>query len=140
MSVVSGWSEERGQELVEFALVLPIVLLLLLAIVDFGLVIFRYDTVANVGREVARYGVVHQDQTEIDAYIANNVQRWTAGMDPSALQITYVLTPSTDSPVGLGTVRVEVAYQHRLLTGPVVQVVSGSPNLELRTVTTMYTE
>ena len=36
---------ERGQDLVEYALVFPLVLTLMLGIVEFGRVIFTYDTI-----------------------------------------------------------------------------------------------
>ncbi len=50
---------EKGQDLVEYALVLPVLMLLLLGIVEFGLAIWHYDTLANAGREVARCGIIY---------------------------------------------------------------------------------
>ena len=46
----------RGQSVVEFALVLPIFLALLLTAVDFGRLFFTYIQVSNVAREAAAYG------------------------------------------------------------------------------------
>ncbi len=46
----------RGQSLVEFALVLPIFLVLLLMAVDFGRLFFTYIQVSNAAREAAAYG------------------------------------------------------------------------------------
>ena len=48
----------EGQALVEFALVVPLLLLLLLAIVGYGLALFRTLNVANAARSAVRYGVV----------------------------------------------------------------------------------
>ena len=47
-------SSERGAELVEFALVLPLLLLLVLGIVDFGFLFQRFEVVTNAAREGAR--------------------------------------------------------------------------------------
>ena len=49
---------ERGQALVEFALVLPIFLILVLGIVDFGWALRSWITVTNSAREGARMGAV----------------------------------------------------------------------------------
>lgn len=48
-----------GQALVEFALVFPIFLLLLFAIIVFGLYMFYNQQVSNAAREAARYAAVH---------------------------------------------------------------------------------
>src|SRR5438045_8465064 len=45
---------DRGAEIVEFALVLPLLLLLGLGICDFGLMFQRYEVVTNAAREGAR--------------------------------------------------------------------------------------
>src|SRR5688572_16886512 len=52
------WSSARGAELIEFALVLPLMLLLLLGTVDFGLLFQRYHVVTNAAREGARVAVL----------------------------------------------------------------------------------
>ena len=49
-----------GQGLVEFAVVLPVILLLFLAIFDFGRAVFAFNTVANAAREGARVAAVDQ--------------------------------------------------------------------------------
>lgn len=50
---------ERGQALVEFALVVPIFLLLLISIFDLGHVVWANDTLSNAAREAARFAIVH---------------------------------------------------------------------------------
>jgi Flp pilus assembly protein TadG len=53
----------RGQSLVEFALALPIILLLFMGIFDFGRAIFAYNTVSNAARDGARVAIVDQRTT-----------------------------------------------------------------------------
>ena len=49
----------RGQALVEFALVLPIFLVMLLAVFDLGRMIYMYNGVAEAARELARVTSVY---------------------------------------------------------------------------------
>ncbi len=49
---------QHGQDIAEMALILPVFLLLLLGIIEFGIILFTYNTVASTAREGARYGVI----------------------------------------------------------------------------------
>jgi len=51
-------TRERGQALIEFAMVIPILLILAFAIIDFGWAMRDYVTLTNAAREGARLGVV----------------------------------------------------------------------------------
>jgi Flp pilus assembly protein TadG len=55
----------RGQGLVEFALVFPLFILLVMAIVDLGLSVFAYNSITNAAREGARLAIVNQDVTKV---------------------------------------------------------------------------
>ena len=57
----------RGQSLVEFSLVIPIFLLLLIAVFDLGRGVFAYNTLTNAAREGARMAIVNQDTATIIA-------------------------------------------------------------------------
>lgn len=52
------WSDESGAELIEFALALPLLLLVGLGVLDFGRLFQRYEVVTNAAREGARVGVL----------------------------------------------------------------------------------
>jgi hypothetical protein len=49
----------RGQALVEFALILPIFIMLLVGMFDLGHVVWANDSLATAAREGARFAVVH---------------------------------------------------------------------------------
>jgi hypothetical protein len=49
--------QQRGQGIVEFAIVLPVVLLLVFGIIELGFLIFSYSSVNSASREAARYGI-----------------------------------------------------------------------------------
>jgi hypothetical protein len=48
-----------GQALVEFALIIPIFLVLLMGIFDFGRVVWAQNSLASAAREGARFAIVH---------------------------------------------------------------------------------
>lgn len=52
-----------GQAIVEFALVAPIFLLMLFAIIEFGRYIYTVQILNNAAREGARYAIVHGSQS-----------------------------------------------------------------------------
>lgn len=58
-------SEQRGEALVEFALLAPVVILLLLAMVDFGRVFDAWLVTTNAAREGARYAAVYSTKDYI---------------------------------------------------------------------------
>jgi Flp pilus assembly protein TadG len=56
---MSKHDKSRGQAMVEFALVIPVFLLLMVGLFDFGRVIWVNDTLSTAAREAARYAIVH---------------------------------------------------------------------------------
>jgi len=63
-------SPRRGQALVEFALALPVLILILVAVFDVGRAVFLYNSLTNAAREGARLAIVNQDKS----LVANRVQ------------------------------------------------------------------
>jgi TadE-like protein len=57
--LVHRGSRSRGQGLVEFALVLPVFMVILIGMVDLGRAIWANNSVANAAREAARFAAVH---------------------------------------------------------------------------------
>jgi Flp pilus assembly protein TadG len=59
--MASNNEKDRAQGMVEFALVLPILLLLMFGIIEFGRLLFMYVSVSSASREAARYGAAVGD-------------------------------------------------------------------------------
>jgi TadE-like protein len=59
-------SSRRGQSLVEFALVFPLAIILLMAVFDVGRAVFAYNGLTNAAREGARLAIVNQDEALIE--------------------------------------------------------------------------
>lgn len=48
-----------GQNMVEYVLILPFMLFIIIAIIDMGRLMFHYSTITNISRETARYASVN---------------------------------------------------------------------------------
>ena len=86
----------NGQSLVEFALVLPLLVILTFGIIEFGLILFDKAVITNASREGARVGIVAQDRSNIaliKTQIENTVRNYaeahliTFGNRATALQV-----------------------------------------------------
>jgi hypothetical protein len=64
---------QRSQALIEFALVSPVLLLLLFGVVDLGRAIFYYDTINHAAREGARVAVRASNQLPTNTDVLNAV-------------------------------------------------------------------
>ncbi len=64
------WKNEKGQSIVEFAIILPILILLLSAIIDFGWLYNGVIATNNAVREAARYTSIHIYDSSIDDDLA----------------------------------------------------------------------
>jgi Flp pilus assembly protein TadG len=106
---------ERGQSLVEAAVILPILLLLVAAVVDFGRAFDTYIVLTNAAREGARFGSLANPLTESeikDLVYDDVVGSGTNITDLSSFQKDdIVLQASTD------VVTVTVAYNMDLWFG-----------------------
>jgi Flp pilus assembly protein TadG len=64
----------RGQGLVEFALVFPVIALLLFGVLDLGRAVFAYNTIANAARQGARVAIVNQILISPDCAVSKPVE------------------------------------------------------------------
>lgn len=55
MKPVTGRQTQQGVAMVEFAIALPLLLLLLLGVAEFGRMLFHYNSLLQASREAARY-------------------------------------------------------------------------------------
>ena len=120
---------EDGQELVEYAFVFPLLFLLLFGMLEIGLIVHSYSTIANGAREGARYGIIHPDDAE---GIAAAARALTTGLDDEAIQVT-------SSRVG-DSIRVEVNYPVQLIAGAIIEAFGVGSTIHLRAVSMMPIE
>lgn len=114
----------RGQSLVEFAVVLPIFLLILAGILDFGLGLYSQMTIINAAREGARIGSVTIVGVDPTTTVDDRVRSMAAGLDQSKLDVivtcqrpsgsTFVACASPAWQSG-DAVKVQVDYAYKML-------------------------
>ena len=51
-------TRQRGSQAVEFALVLPFLVLVIFAVIDFGIIAYNKAVITNASREAARRGII----------------------------------------------------------------------------------
>lgn len=133
MSALKRLRSERGAELIEFALVFPVLLLVVLAIVDFGFLFQRMEVITNAAREGARIAVLPgYDAADVRARILDYVN--TGGIptttSPANPQVLVNMAFSIPMPAGttpLSGKRVEVIYTHQYaFIGPIAGWFGGS--------------
>ena len=108
---------QRGQDLMEYALVLPIVLLILMSILDLGRVVYVFSSLHNSVRDGARYGIISPtDILGIEAVVRDKA----VGLDPADL---VVLATQPD----LETIQVGATYEFTAVSPIVAALIGGNP-------------
>ncbi len=113
-----------GQELVELALLIPLLMLIAFGVLDLGRLFHASITITNAAREGARFGTFDPaDSTGIVA--ATQAEAANSGIDLSSSTIA-VTCPDGSCGSGLA-LRVTISYPFQLLMG----MVFPDPNLTL---------
>jgi Flp pilus assembly protein TadG len=120
---------ERGQDLAEYALILPIFLLVVMSIFDMGRAVYYYSALQNSVREGARYGIIYPDDI---TGIENVVRQKAVGLDIRGLNI------STSYPTE-DTIQVRATFQFQIIT-PIIGALFGSNELTFSGQATMHVE
>ena len=129
----AGARGERGAELIEFAFVLPILLLVAFGIIDFGFLFKEYEVVTNAAREGARLKSLGDSTGYSTADVQARVAQYVinGGLDGSLLQPVSVTAASIPvnaaNTVNASGYTVTVTYPHRfwVLAG-ISQMFGGS--------------
>jgi Flp pilus assembly protein TadG len=123
---------QEGQALVEFALILPILLLLVMGILQFGMMLNSYLSIENASREGARAGIIGRSDTEIK----NTVISTSPSLDPNNVIVT--ITPTEANRKSGETLTVKVTYNF-ILTVPIISSLFNN-GIELNGQTSMRVE
>jgi Flp pilus assembly protein TadG len=112
---------EQGQTMTEFALVLPVLALLLFAVIQFGIVFNSYVTLTDATRAGARRAAVSREDPNRDSAVIAAVRNSASDLDPGKLSVP---PPSSTWDAG-SDVTVTASYPYSIsLLGIVVK--SGS--------------
>ena len=124
---------DKGTAAVEFALILPILLFVLFAIIEFSIALYDKAVITNASREGARSGIVAMPAPPSAAAITATVNTYAAtnliSFGPATPSITVTGAPCAPAPATGGYITVSVAYTYNFfvlpnfmttLTGPLV--------------------
>jgi Flp pilus assembly protein TadG len=130
---------ERGQSIIEMALVLPLLLLVVVGIIDFALMFQRYEVLTNAAVEGARVAIL-PGYSSADAQ-ARVIQYATNGGIPGTVtaNVQQVSLPGAGGGTWPGTqVTATHTYNYQFI-GPIVGLFSGSfaPSVQLTARSTM---
>jgi Flp pilus assembly protein TadG len=119
--------DTRGTEVLEFAFVFPLVLLVLVGIVDMGFLFNSYEVVTNAAREGARVGAL-PGWTKDD--VEERVRTYFAGAGLDAEAVTTTVEPDELVVAGhnIPSVKVVVSYPYNyLIVGAIADMFEGEP-------------
>ena len=136
---------ERGIQLVEVAIVMPIFLVLFAATAEFGRYFYEYTTLAKAARVGARYlstaGVTAADDTTAKNIIVYGNPAGTGSPILTGLQTSnIVITRSGGIPILPQTVRIDVVgYKHQPIfdLGKLLKNAALSMNVDVKPSVTM---
>lgn len=114
------FKQDRGQALVELALILPVVLLLLTGMIEGGRIFHAYLTVVHAAREGARTAAVVQD----DSVVVQRVQKAAPSLPADELEIE--INPVASSRRRGEPVQVSVQYGVHLVL-PLISAIIPDP-------------
>jgi hypothetical protein len=112
-------SPQRSQALIEFALVSPVLLLLLFGIVDIGRAVFYYDTLNHAAREGARTAVRASNALPTNADVLATVRTHMLG--------TTVVQPCPNGPLSTATPPGNTAWLYVTEPSPSTSFVPAPP-------------
>ncbi|MET3963572.1 Flp pilus assembly protein TadG [Marmoricola sp. OAE513] len=117
--------DQRGSAALEFALIVPILVMVVFGIVDFGWAINRDTAVNNAAREGAREGSLNPDSASVVAVVRRSLSAVEpVGTTPSKIAVSVtcrkpdnsVCTNFATDAVSGGTVVVKVTLSHSWIT------------------------
>jgi Flp pilus assembly protein TadG len=121
----------RGMAMVEFVIILPILLMLVFSIVEFGVLFGRWQTLSNAAREGARTAVVFRsgcNAGSVEAEVRQRVKDYASPLGiilaDADIAVSGVCGASTTS----STVTVTLPYTFKVLPGFAASV---SPSIDL---------
>jgi len=133
---------QRGAAVVEFAVVLPLLVVLLFGIVEFGLVLYNKQILANASREGARAGISYLAKNDISDVVVNYCMGRLIPLptqDKNELK-TYLVTNVTPDPPPSSygqDLTVTISYDHTFLFA---DLLGFGPQIQLTAETVMKME
>src|SRR5947208_2445894 len=121
--------DQRGQALVEFALLLPLLALILVGVIEVGIWIFTDVDLSSGTREAGRLLSSSKDDSSAIQHVEDRLaQNVSSEIDTSKLQYSFNPAPASSTPLWPSgtTVTMTVNYPDQL---NVMAIALGQPNM-----------
>jgi Flp pilus assembly protein TadG len=108
----------RGSTLVEAAIVLPLLILVVFGLIEYGSLLLRLQQIENATRQAARYAAT-PDATQAATTTLISTLMTTAGMPNSSSHYTVTTTPTDIATASRGdqiTIKISVTYNNIAIT------------------------
>lgn len=109
----------KGQSLVEFTIVLPIILVLILGLLEFGLILNSYITINTISRNGARLASVGASDLEINQELIIDAPNIDFN------KVTVTISPNESDRLRGESVRVDILYKYNVNI-PFINLIIGS--------------
>ena len=141
-----------GQTLIEFALILPLLMFLLVGLFDLGRAVFYYSSLSNAVREAARTGIVKQygeylNDADFESQITDEVIAYGFGLNSLATNDISVQVTQTSNQNEYFKEYIEVTgrYCYEPITPGIISIINtscwdGRRGIELKAVSVMRLE
>lgn len=117
--VTRRMASSQGAAVVEFALLMPLFLMIVFGAIDFGVAINRHTVMNNSAREGAREGVFNPDADQVSAVVRNTL----TGIRPEEVDVVVSCLDGEGTETGCGenaesggTVVVSLTYTNEFIT------------------------
>ncbi len=125
-------TSERGQTLIEFAFVFPVLLVFLLALTDFGIALDRREVIQHAAREGTRKGAVGWTVSEIEDEVVDQSQGVLTEDD---IEVCYVDIDGDGSALEAGDrvrVTIDFVYEFSVGAGEILSAFgAGVPSIHM---------
>ena len=116
---------ERGAVAAEFALLLPVLLMILFGIIEFGMIMYGREIVTNAAREGARAGIVQGPPKRRAEKSLRSSTNYLTGTGVNPADVNF--TSAGEGLANPNTLTVTATYNYNFLV-PVIPVFVGIPN------------
>jgi hypothetical protein len=132
MRIKSG--SQKGAALIEFALVLPILLVLVFGIIEFGFLLYNKAVITNASREGAREGILFAPRAsgvltaDVEDKVTTYSDNWMIPKtnDPTTAVSGPCIAAAYDERAGLQLI-VTVSYDYPFIVFPnIIKLVGGN--------------
>lgn len=112
-------NNQTGAALVEFAIIIPVLMVIVFGIIEFGLILYNKQVITNAAREGARAGIVakktRMTSTQIENIVLNYAENHLINFGDKLVREDITVTPNTACEKFEDELKCEVDFEYKFL-------------------------